>query len=90
MPESSPPSADARSVPFDVACLDQTHFHLPDPRVERLACLIYTSYCEGVGGKAYDGQTLPTWEEFSRDATKTKQANAWRKAAGDTLMEMMV
>jgi hypothetical protein len=60
-----------------------------DTRIEHLASRMYTSYCEGVGGQAHNGQTLPAWEEFSKDENKTKQANAWRKAAGDTLIEML-
>lgn len=38
---------------------------------------LYTRYCEAVGGKAYDGSPLPTWDEFSKDEKKTKQADAW-------------
>lgn len=46
-----------------------------------LAKKIYTTYCEAVGGKAYNGDPLPDAETFFNDPTKEKQANAWRLAA---------
>jgi len=42
-----------------------------------LAEHLYTTYCEKVGGKAFNGDNLPTWEGFSSDPTKQKQAQAW-------------
>lgn len=48
---------------------------------EKLAKLMYTRYCEAVGGKAFNGDPLPGWDEFSTDPAKEKQANAWREAA---------
>lgn len=39
------------------------------------------TYCEAVGGVAYNGDKLPTSQEFFTDTSKEKQANAWRKAA---------
>lgn len=49
--------------------------------IERLAEIAYTTYCAAVGGKAWNGDPLPTWAEFSTDETKAKQADGWRKAA---------
>lgn len=46
-----------------------------------LAGVMYTAYCEAVGGVAYDGKPLPKWEEFSTDPTKKKQTLGWMAAA---------
>ncbi len=51
-------------------------------KTEELARKMYDVYCEAVGGLAFNGDKLPGSEEFFTDETKTKQANAWRKAAG--------
>lgn len=48
---------------------------------EILAKKMYDDYCEAGGGKAFNGDNLPKSDEFFSDKTKTKQANAWRKAA---------
>lgn len=42
---------------------------------------MYTAYCEGVGGVAFNGDPLPSWEEFRADPAKAKQADAWEVAA---------
>lgn len=42
---------------------------------------MYDAYCEAVGGKAFNGDDLPKSDEFFSDESKTKQANAWIKAA---------
>lgn len=47
------------------------------PDLEEIAKKLYTVYCEAVGGKAYDGKPLPTWEEFRGDPSKRKQSDAW-------------
>lgn len=44
----------------------------------------YTEYCEAVGGKAWNGDPLPTWEEFKADPAKQKQVAAWNRAASAT------
>lgn len=36
----------------------------------------YTAYAMSVGGKAYDGRPLPTWEELSE-----QRRNGWAAAA---------
>lgn len=38
---------------------------------------LYDQYCLKVGGIAFNGDPLPTWEEFSNDPTKEKQYLAW-------------
>lgn len=52
---------------------------------EEMAGLLYETYCQAVGGKAFNGDSLPAWKEFSGDASKSKQANAWRIVAETTL-----
>lgn len=46
-----------------------------------LAAFLYETYCAEVGGKAFNGDPLPSWEEFSADPAKQKQADAWRKVS---------
>jgi len=59
--------------------LDQPNIKMN--RKEFLAREMYDTYCVEVGGKAFNGDDLPKSGEFFSDQTKTKQANAWRKAA---------
>lgn len=42
---------------------------------------LYGAYCAAVGGKAYNGQPLPSAQEFWDDPTKTAQAKAWEAVA---------
>lgn len=49
--------------------------------VESKAAKLYTIYCAAVGGKAFNGDILPAWGEFSVDPNKVKQADAWRAVA---------
>lgn len=44
---------------------------------EDLAALMYERYCFAVGGKAFNGDPLPTWEEFRADGKKAPQSDAW-------------
>lgn len=46
-----------------------------------LAFTMYDTYCESVGGKAFNGDPLPPANEFFADETKTKQSKAWLDAA---------
>lgn len=46
-----------------------------------IASHLYETYCKSVGGKAFNGDPLPGWFEFSRDPSKQKQANAWMDVA---------
>jgi len=47
----------------------------------KLAKLAYDTYCEAVGGVAFNGDPLPSWEDFSKDENKQKQVEAWRTVA---------
>lgn len=42
---------------------------------------LYTTYCQAVGGKAFNGDPLPDWEEFYNDESKRVQSTAWIEAA---------
>lgn len=54
----------------------------PTPeRIDNVARQLYEVYCRAVGGIAFNGDPLPSWEEFSKDASKLKQANGWRAVA---------
>lgn len=48
---------------------------------EMLAGILYEVYCKSVGGIAWNGDPLPSWNEFSKDETKKKQADGWRDVA---------
>lgn len=48
---------------------------------EELARKMYDTYCEAVGGIAFNGDKLPDSKEFFNDLTKIKQADAWRAVA---------
>lgn len=52
---------------------------------ETLAGKLYTTYCEGVGGVAFNGDMLPTWEEFRADDSKRKQSDAWVHVATNAI-----
>jgi len=45
--------------------------------IEALAGTLYDAYCTKVGGKAFNGDPLPNWQEFRADPTKRKQSDAW-------------
>lgn len=49
--------------------------------METLAGQLYEAYCEAVGGKAFNGDPLPKWEQFRADPSKKKQSDAWVKVA---------
>lgn len=49
--------------------------------IEKITKKIYETYCFCVGGKSFNGEKLPSWEEFSKDQSKEIQANAWRAVA---------
>lgn len=48
---------------------------------ELAAEIAYTHYCNAVGGKAFNGDPLPSWQEFQGDPMKQVQAQGWRIAA---------
>lgn len=55
------------------------------PDMEEIAGQLYESYCHLVGGKAFNGDLLPSWEEFSTDTSKELQANGWRGVASKAM-----
>lgn len=46
-----------------------------------LAGEFYEEYCKAVGGIAFNGDPLPSWQEFSNDANKVKQKDGWLAVA---------
>ena len=51
----------------------------------QLAGELYTTYCHEVGGKAFNGDPLPSWDEFSKDPKKQKQVEGWGGVASKAL-----
>jgi len=49
--------------------------------LETMSEKLYASYCKAVGGVAFNGDPLPTWDEFANDPKKEKQVFGWRIAA---------
>lgn len=45
----------------------------------------YEAYCDAVGGKAFDGSELPTWDQLK--ARNPVIASAWRVAANAVVRE---
>jgi hypothetical protein len=52
---------------------------------EELADKLYTKYCVEVGGKAFNGDPLPSWQDFRDDPTKLVQSNAWVAVASTAI-----
>lgn len=55
----------------------------------QLAGRLYEKYCESVGGKAFNGEPLPSWNEFISDPSKKKQADAWIDVAAEAILELI-
>lgn len=55
------------------------------PDLDAHADLLYSVYCEAVGGVAFNGDPLPGWADFAADPNKQKQADAWRSVAEQSL-----
>lgn len=53
--------------------------------VEELAGKLYETYCREVGGLAFNGDPLPTWQVFRADETKRKQSDAWVAVANNAI-----
>lgn len=53
--------------------------------IEEHADLLYSVYCEAVGGVAFNGDQLPSWADFAADPNKQKQSDAWRSVAKQSL-----
>lgn len=62
---------------------------MTDEQKEALAMRLYDNYCEAVGGKAFNGYNLPKSEEFFKDSSKVKQADAWRVVADTAYIEVI-
>ena len=45
--------------------------------LNKLAEELYEIYCASVGGKAFNGDPLPKWDDFRNDPKKQKQSDAW-------------
>ena len=54
---------------------------MSDYKIEILASQLYIRYCEEVGGKAFNGDPLPTWDQFRAETSKRKQSDAWVEVA---------
>lgn len=54
---------------------------MPGIMRESLAANLYETYCRAVGGRAYNGDLLPSWREFAADTNKIPQVEAWRQVA---------
>jgi hypothetical protein len=48
---------------------------------EALAVILYEEHRKAVGGKAFNGDLLPTWAVFKADPLKQKQSDAWMAVA---------
>lgn len=53
-----------------------------------LAAELYSTYCQSVGGVAYNGDPLPTWEEFIADPAKATQAEGWVDVAREAITQI--
>lgn len=49
--------------------------------MDTLASKLYSAYSEKVGGVAFNGDPLPTWEEFKANPEKEKQVIGWMQVA---------
>ncbi len=83
---------DVESLPQEESSQDPEP-DTPTPKKEHmkhdeLAGTLYETYCESVGGKAYNGDDLPSWADFSADDNKICQANAWRKVAATASLHL--
>ena len=55
------------------------------PDMMKLAGELYETYCQSVGGKAFNGDPLPSWADFSKDPAKQKQVEGWVAVANAAL-----
>ena len=56
---------------------------------KELAMTLYDTYCIAVGGKAHDGNPLPSSDEFFNDPNKKLQSDAWIKVADIAYVEVI-
>ena len=57
---------------------------------ETLTEKLYNNYCVRVGGKAFNGNALPTWKDFESHPEKQVQVEAWRGTADDAIYILRV
>lgn len=77
----SSPETEERETPENFIPSPVKETQTPPDRSEAInnkaAEIFYELYCEKVGGKAFNGDPLPDWEEFASDPNKITQADAW-------------
>lgn len=61
--------------------------HFSQEQVDSRAKGLWDVYSAAVGGKAFNGDPLPAWEEFSVDPKKTQQADGYRAMAKHALFQ---
>ena len=49
--------------------------------VDRVAAHFYAVYCDSVGGKAWNGDSLPDWAALNADPAKARIIEAWKAVA---------
>lgn len=54
-----------------------------------LAATLYTAYCTAVGNKSAKGESLPSWDEFSKDEKKSEQVAAWVATAKAAVLAIL-
>tara|TARA_R110002153_G_scaffold113986_2_gene256559 strand:+ start:726 stop:1118 length:393 start_codon:yes stop_codon:yes gene_type:complete len=64
---------------------EAAHSAVHQDNIDISAERFYSTYCKEVGGVAFNGDPLPTWDEFSKDESKTKQSDAWKAVATDAI-----
>ena len=85
--EKLPPSKEQTEFVTRITNLEYTAKLLIDSAKEtaenndKKAGEMYEYYCACVGGKAFNGSDLPSWQSFSSDPSKKVQADAWRNLA---------
>jgi hypothetical protein len=57
--------------------------------LDELGRIAWDSYCKAVGGKAFNGDVLPTWAEMKVDTKKAHLVKAWI-AAGTAVQERVL
>jgi hypothetical protein len=58
------------------------------PLREYVAELMWKAYCRAVGGKAFNGEILPTWQMMVNDPSKKLQVEGWLSAADAAIEDL--
>lgn len=53
---------------------------------EAIVFVAWDAYKKAVGGRAFNGDPLPDWDEMANDQSKSVQAWAWRDAIKAAIM----